>query len=185
LVLLKRWFHRNISGVEAQKLLEKYGQEGSFLIRSSQSTANSYTLSVRCKSGIKHIKIQNSGDCGYEIGQGGGDQFATLSELVEHFIMKESLRDKLDGSIIVLKYPLTPKEPTCERYFHGSVSSKEASDLLLAKGKFGSYLVRESRSDPQNYVLSVLCDSMKVVHLVINYNVISNLQILIGSFFRK
>lgn len=126
---------------------------------------------MRCSNGIKHIKIQNSTDSGFEIGQGSGDQFATLSELVEHFIMKESLRDKMDGSIIVLRYPLSPKEPTCERYFHGSISGKEASDLLLAKGKLGSYLVRESRTDPQNYVLSVLCENQKVVHLVINCNV--------------
>ena len=175
--MMGRWFHRNVSGVEAQHLLEKYGQNGSFLIRSSQSSANSYTLSVRCSSGIKHIKIQNNGDSGYEIGQGGGDQFATLSELVEHFIMKESLRDKLDGSLIILKYPLSPKEPTCERYFHGSISSKEASELLLAKGKQGSYLVRESRSDPQNYVLSVMCENHKVVHLVINYSVRINLKL--------
>jgi tyrosine-protein phosphatase non-receptor type 11 len=84
--------------------------------------------------------------------------------------MKESLRDKLDGSIIVLKYPLSPKEPTSERYFHGSITSKEANDLLVQKGKLGSYLVRESRTNPHDYVLSVLCDNMKVVHLIINCN---------------
>ncbi len=88
---INRWYHRNINGIEAERLLHQYGQEGSFLIRPSQSTVNSYTLSVRCNDSFKHIKIQNNGDCGYEIGE-GGDKFATLAELVEHFLMKEILR---------------------------------------------------------------------------------------------
>lgn len=163
-----RWFHRNINGIEAERLLREYGQDGSFLIRPSHSATNSYTLSVKCNNLFKHIKIQNNGDCGYEIGE-GGDKFATLAELVEHFIMKETLRDKLDGTILVLKYPLSSKEPTNERYFHGSISGVEAANLLLTKGKSGSYLVRESRTEPQNYVLCVRCENQKVVHLIINY----------------
>lgn len=163
-----RWYHRNINGIEAEKLLEKYGQDGSFLIRPSQSTINSYTLSVRCSETFKHIKIQNNGDCGYEIGE-GGDKFATLAELVEHFLMKETLRDKLDGNVLILKYPLNYQEPTSERYFHGAISGIDAANLLLTNGKSGSYLVRESRSNPQNYVLCVRCENSKIVHLIINY----------------
>lgn len=163
-----RWYHRNINGIEAEKLLEEFGQDGSFLIRPSQSTINSYTLSVRCGDTFKHIKIQNNGDCGYEIGE-GGDKFATLAELVEHFIMKETLRDKLDGNVLILKYPLNYQEPTSERYFHGAISGADAASLLMTNGKSGSYLVRESRSDPQNYVLCVRCENNKIVHLIINY----------------
>lgn len=85
--------------------------------------------------------------------------------------MKETLRDKLDGTVLVLKYPLNYKEPTSERYFHGAISGADATNLLLHNGKPGSYLVRESRSDPQNYVLCVRCENNKVVHLVINYTV--------------
>ncbi len=47
-----RWYHRNINGVEAERLLAKHGQDGSFLIRPSQSTVNSYTLSIRCGEGM-------------------------------------------------------------------------------------------------------------------------------------
>jgi len=165
---LIRWYHRSINGIEAEKLLKKFGQDGSFLIRPSQSTINSYTLSVRCGDSFKHIKIQNSGDCGYEIGE-GGDKFATLAELVEHFIMKETLMDKLDGNVLILKYPLNSEEPTSERYFHGAISGSDATSLLLTNGKPGSYLVRESRSDPQNYVLNVRCENNRIVHLIINY----------------
>lgn len=123
----------------------------------------------RCGNAFKHIKIQNNGDF-YDIGE-GGDKFATLAELVEHFILKETLRDKNDGTILVLKYPLSYKEPTTERYYHGAISGTDATNLLLEKAKPGSYLVRESRSDPQNYVLCVRCENNKIVHLIISYMV--------------
>jgi tyrosine-protein phosphatase non-receptor type 11 len=91
--------------------------------------------------------------------------------LVEHFILKETLRDKNDGTILVLKYPLSYKEPTTERYYHGCISGTDATNLLLEKAKPGSYLVRESRSDPQNYVLCVRCENNKIVHLIISFTV--------------
>ncbi len=83
--------------------------------------------------------------------------------------MKETLMDKLDGNVLILKYPLNSEEPTSERYFHGAISGADATSLLLTNGKSGSYLVRESRSDPQNYVLNVRCENNRIVHLIINY----------------
>ena len=80
-------------------------------------------------------------------------------------------RDKLDGNVLVLKYPLNYQEPTSGRYFHGAITGADANNLLLTHGKPGSYLVRESQSDPQNYVLSVRCENNKIVHLIINYTV--------------
>jgi hypothetical protein len=50
-------------------------------------------------------------------------------------------------------------------------SGSEAENLLKSKGKVGSYLVRESRSNPNNYVLCVRCENLNVVHLIINYTV--------------
>ena len=40
------------------------------------------------------------------------------------------------------------------RWYHGLVSGKEAERLLLDRGKNGSFLVRESTSNPGGYVLS-------------------------------
>lgn len=41
-----RWFHPNISGQQAEKLLMEKGQDWSFLARPS-STEGAYTLSIR------------------------------------------------------------------------------------------------------------------------------------------
>lgn len=41
-----RWFHQNLSGLEAEKLLMACGRDGSFLCRPSTDKLD-YTLSVR------------------------------------------------------------------------------------------------------------------------------------------
>ena len=46
-----RWFHPNISGVEAEQLLMSSGQHGSFLARPSKSCPGGFTLSVRWVGG--------------------------------------------------------------------------------------------------------------------------------------
>ena len=42
-----RWFHPNVSGVEAEELLKQQGFDGSFLCRPSKSNPGDFTLSVR------------------------------------------------------------------------------------------------------------------------------------------
>lgn len=44
---LHRWFHPNVSGLEAEVLLKERGIEGSFLARPSKSNPGDFTLSVR------------------------------------------------------------------------------------------------------------------------------------------
>ena len=56
------------------------------------------------------------------------------------------------------------------RWFHGSLSGKDAEKLILERGKNGSFLVRESQSKPGDYVLSVRNDE-KVTHVMIRWQV--------------
>lgn len=42
-----RWFHPNVSGVEAERMLLDRGKDGSFLVRKSKSNPGDFTLSVR------------------------------------------------------------------------------------------------------------------------------------------
>ena len=56
------------------------------------------------------------------------------------------------------------------RWFHGHISGKEAEKQLMEKGKYGSYLVRESQSKPGDFVLSVKCED-KVTHVKIRRQV--------------
>lgn len=59
---VNRWFHPNITGVEAENLLLTRGVDGSFLARPSKSNPGDFTLSVRWESAAlwerqKEIKL--------------------------------------------------------------------------------------------------------------------------------
>nr|XP_005986138.1 PREDICTED: tyrosine-protein phosphatase non-receptor type 11-like [Latimeria chalumnae] len=171
----RRWFHPNITGIEAEQLLLTRGVHGSFLARPSKSNPGDFTLSVRRSDEVTHIKIQNTGDY-YDLY--GGEKFATLAELVQYYTEQQGLLREKNGDAIELKYPLNCKDPTSERWYHGHLSGKDAEKLLTEKGKPGSFLVRESQSKPGDFVLSVLTNEEKlengdrrprVTHVMIRY----------------
>ncbi|XP_078498487.1 tyrosine-protein phosphatase non-receptor type 11-like isoform X1 [Lissotriton helveticus] len=155
----RRWFHPNISGIDAEKLLVTRGIHGSFLARPSKSNPGDFTLSIRRNEEVTHIKIQNTGDY-YDLY--GGEKFATLAELVQYYTEQHGLLREKNGDVIELKYPLNCQDPTSERWYHGHLSGKEAEKLLTEKGKPGSFLVRESQSKPGDFVLSVLTNEEKM-----------------------
>ncbi|XP_070598111.1 tyrosine-protein phosphatase non-receptor type 6 isoform X2 [Erythrolamprus reginae] len=153
-----RWFHRDLSGIDAEALLKARGIHGSFLARPSRKNKGDFSLSVRVGDEVTHIRIQNTGDY-YDLY--GGEKFATLSELVEYYTQQQgSLQDK-DGTIIDLRYPLNCSDPTTERWYHGHLSGPAAEGLLQGKSAPWTFLVRESLSKPGDFVLSVLTDQPK------------------------
>ncbi|XP_071945732.1 tyrosine-protein phosphatase non-receptor type 11-like [Antedon mediterranea] len=159
----RRWFHPNISGLDAEQLLLQRGFDRSFLCRPSKSNPGDFTLSVRRNDEITHIKIQSTGDY-YDLY--GGEKFATLAELVQHYTEGHNQLRERNGLVIELKFPLNSADPTTERWFHGHITGKEAERCLTEKGRNGSYLVRESHSNPGDFVLSVRTDD-KVTHVMI------------------
>ena len=62
--------------------------------------------------GVTHIRIQNTGEC-YDLY--GGEQFATLTELVQHYTEKSDELEERSGEVIHLKCPLMSADPTTER----------------------------------------------------------------------
>ncbi|EGI69123.1 Tyrosine-protein phosphatase non-receptor type 11 [Acromyrmex echinatior] len=165
-----RWFHPNITGLEAERLLMERGVDSSFLARPSSSNPGDFTLSVRRNGEVTHIKIKNAGDF-YDLY--GGEKFATLSELVSFYMDNGGQLREKNGEIIELKYPFNCADPTTERWFHGHLSAKEAERLMLERGKNGSFLVRESQSKPGDFVLSVRTDD-RVTHVMIRSQVETN-----------
>lgn len=70
-------------------------------------------MQFRRNGEVTHIKIQNIGDF-YDLY--GGEKFATLAELVQHYTENPSELKEKNGDIIELKYPLHSQDPTTERY---------------------------------------------------------------------
>ncbi|XP_051788050.1 tyrosine-protein phosphatase non-receptor type 6 isoform X1 [Erpetoichthys calabaricus] len=162
------WFHRDLSGIEAETLLKSRGVHGSFLARPSKKNAGDFSLSVKVGEVVTHIRIQNTGDY-YDLY--GGEKFATLSELVEYYTTEHGTLQDKDGTIIELKYPLNCSDPTNERWYHGHLSGPAAEKLLWEKGEPGTFLVRESLSKPGDFVLSILSDEIREINKEQKYRV--------------
>ncbi|XP_026807619.1 tyrosine-protein phosphatase non-receptor type 11-like [Rhopalosiphum maidis] len=162
----RRWFHSHLNGMDTQRILLDEGVEGSFLVRKSYSRKGQFVLSVRHGNKVNHIKIHNDGEL-FDLN--GGEKFTTLTNLVEHYMTHPRVLKEQGGIPLPLLIPIGSPEPTNERWFHGQMSRKEAEYLILEKGRPGSYLVRESQSDPGNYVLTVNVDD-KVAEIKIRFN---------------
>lgn len=167
---MHRCFHPNLNNIDAERLLLERGQDGSFLVRPSRSCAGHFSLSVRRRDKVTHIKIRHTGDF-YDLH--GGEQFATLAELIQYYT-ENQLREK-NGEVFELRKPLNSSDPTTERWFHGSISGVVAERLIREKGVNGSFLVRESQSKIGDYVLTVrtkdeLSQADKVTHVMIRYH---------------
>ncbi|CAK1554735.1 unnamed protein product [Leptosia nina] len=84
------------------------------------------------------------------------------------------------GAIVSTVLKELSKAFMLKKWFHGIMSAKEAENLIMEKGRNGSYLVRESQTHPGEYVLSVRVRG-RVSHVMIRrqqnkYNVGSGEQ---------
>lgn len=166
---MNRWFHPNLSTIDAERLLMERGLDGSFLVRPSRTSAGQFSLSIKRNNTVTHIKIRHTNDL-YDLH--GGEQFATLPELIQHYT-ENPIKEK-NGVAYKLGKPITSSDPTTERWFHGSISGFMAEKLIREKGVNGSFLVRESQSKVGDYVLTVRTkdessQTDKITHVVIRH----------------
>ena len=156
-------FHPSITGDEAERLLLSKEIDGCFLIRPSQHYPGDFTLSVKTGNRVTHIRIQNQGEF-YDLY--GGEKFATLGELVQYYIDNPGKLKEKKGSIITLTLPLE-SHVVKGRWYHGEISGHHAEQMLMSRGREGSYIIRSSARMPGNYVLSTRIED-DVLHVVIN-----------------
>ncbi|XP_012156236.1 tyrosine-protein phosphatase corkscrew isoform X4 [Ceratitis capitata] len=117
------WFHGNLSGKEAEKLILDRGKNGSFLVRESQSKPGDFVLSVRTDDKVTHVMIRWQ-DKKYDVG--GGEPFDTLSELIEHY--KRNPMVETCGTVVHLRQPFNATRITA-----GGINERVNQ---LAKGGF-------------------------------------------------
>lgn len=158
-----RWFSPTSTAQEFEELLKGDGRDGVFGVRRSTSNKADFVLSVWRNNGMTNIKIINHGDY-YD--PSIGESFASLSDLVAYFFQNPNELKEKNGDWIYLRHPLKFDEPTEERWFHGSLSSRDAEKQLLESDVDGSFLVRRSMSVADSYVISALV-SKKVYHIMI------------------
>ncbi|XP_057304513.1 tyrosine-protein phosphatase corkscrew-like [Hydractinia symbiolongicarpus] len=150
-------FHAQLTFDEAEKILKEKGANGNYLCRRSATTPGSYTLSVKRGNVVWHFKIRNDGDC-FELYENDG--FASVPDLIEYYQQNPSKFIDADGNCVQMSEPVAYDDDSDpgldkERWFFGEIGRGEAHSFLKQRGEDGSYLVRESRSKPGSYVLSI------------------------------
>lgn len=96
----ERWFHGNLSGKEAERLILERGKNGSFLVRESQSKPGDFVVSVRTEDKVTHVMIRCH-ENKYDVG--GGQKFNTLCDLIEHY--KRNPMVETCGTVVHLRQP--------------------------------------------------------------------------------
>ena len=92
-----RWFFGKIKRIDAEKqLMQNFNQQGSFLVRDSETTAGDYSLSVRDMDRVRHYRIRRLDTGGFFVTR--RVTFETIQELVEYY------KQQSDGLCTNLKY---------------------------------------------------------------------------------
>uniref|UniRef100_A0A1B6CFD2 SH2 domain-containing adapter protein D n=1 Tax=Clastoptera arizonana TaxID=38151 RepID=A0A1B6CFD2_9HEMI len=78
------WYHGVITRLEAEKVLRNT-EEGSYLVRNSESSRLDYSLSLKSARGFMHMRIQQCRETGkYILGQ-FSNPFNTIPQMIQHY----------------------------------------------------------------------------------------------------
>ena len=99
-VATERWYYGALTGRDAELLLTGKGQDGSYLVRTSIDCPGNFVLSTRVGDEISHVIIRRKDEL---FDMGGGSQFRSLLDLVEHY--KKNPLVETNGRVITLKHP--------------------------------------------------------------------------------
>ncbi|XP_077296938.1 growth factor receptor-bound protein 2 drk [Arctopsyche grandis] len=108
------WYYGRITRADAEKLLLNK-QEGSFLIRISESSPGDFSLSVKCSDGVQHFKVLRDAAGKFFLWV---VKFGSLNELVDYHRTTSvsrsqdvKLRDMVPEEVLVqAMYDFTPQE---------------------------------------------------------------------------
>lgn len=139
------WFAGNHTANECETML-KDKTNGTFLIRDSETKADTLNLTLRYNNFIYHFRIYRNIDGDYFIAE--TDTFPTLWELVRHHSTKQSIGSyTIELLFPVFSYASNP-------WYHGHISKQQA-ESLLSNTVSGCYLVRRSASEVGGFTLTL------------------------------
>uniref|UniRef100_A0A8C5GFN6 Tyrosine-protein kinase n=1 Tax=Gouania willdenowi TaxID=441366 RepID=A0A8C5GFN6_GOUWI len=169
------WFFKGVSRKDAERqLLAQGNQVGSFMIRDSETTKGSYSLSVRdgdvSGDTVKHYKIRMLDNGGFYISP--RITFTTLQELVNHY------KKQGDGLCHTLTSPcLSPKpEKPWEKDAWEIPRSSLKLDKRLGAGQFGEVWMATYNKHTKVAVKTMKAGSMSVEAFLMEANLMKSLQ---------
>ncbi|XP_059561860.1 tyrosine-protein kinase HCK isoform X2 [Myotis daubentonii] len=172
----EEWFFKGISRKDAERQLLAPGNVlGSFMIRDSETTKGSYSLSVRDydpqhRDAVKHYKIRTLDNGGFYISP--RNTFSTLQELVAHY-MKGS-----DGLCQKLTVPCVSSKPQKPWEKDAWEIPRESLELekKLGAGQFGEVWMATYNKHTKVAVKTMKPGSMSVEAFLAEANLMKTLQ---------
>ncbi|XP_051929496.1 1-phosphatidylinositol 4,5-bisphosphate phosphodiesterase gamma-1-like isoform X2 [Hippocampus zosterae] len=166
----ERWLHAKLGGgcdgrQLAEKLLRDYceggGQDGTFLVRESETFVGDYTLSFWRSGRVQHCRIhlrQESGATRFYLSE--HPVFDSLRQLICHYRETPLRCNEFE---MRLGNPL-PQPNAHERreWYHSSLSRVQAERMLMRVPRDGAFLVRK-RSEQNSYAISFRAEG-KIKH---------------------
>ncbi|XP_058030721.1 tyrosine-protein kinase HCK isoform X2 [Ahaetulla prasina] len=173
----EEWFLTGMSRKDAERHLLAPGNFiGSFMIRDSETSKGSYSLSIRDFDSqskmdvVKHYKIRSLDDGGFYIST--RSNFSTLQELVSHY------KGKADGLCQKLTHPCVLPKP--EKPWEKDAWEIPRSSLVLEKklgaGQFGEVWMATYNSHTKVAVKTMKQGSMTVTAFLEEANIMKTLQ---------
>ncbi|XP_025080135.1 phosphatidylinositol 3,4,5-trisphosphate 5-phosphatase 2-like isoform X2 [Pomacea canaliculata] len=104
------FFHRGISRLRAEELLQLAGEDGSFLVRDSETVSNAYVLCVLFQLQVHQYRILPDKDGRLSVQSEGDMQplsFTDLPSLVNVYVSK----GEKNGLVCALRRPIPPERP--------------------------------------------------------------------------
>ncbi|KAK5886013.1 hypothetical protein CesoFtcFv8_017092 [Champsocephalus esox] len=170
------WFFKNISRNEATRLLLSPGNTlGSFLIRESETTQGSFSLSIRdldhnTGEVVKHYRIRNMDDGGFYIT--AKISFSSLKEMVQHHSREaEGLCTKL----VKPCQSRVPQKPWWQDEWEIPRESLKLEQKLGA-GQFGEVWMGVYNNDRRVAIKNLKIGTMTVEAFLAEANMMKNLQ---------
>uniref|UniRef100_A0A674MXR0 Tyrosine-protein kinase n=1 Tax=Takifugu rubripes TaxID=31033 RepID=A0A674MXR0_TAKRU len=173
---IEPWFFKNISRNEAnRRLLAPGNTQGSFLIRESETTPGSYSLSIRDLDSnvgdeVKHYRIRNMDNGGFYIT--AKISFNALKELVQHYS-----RDS-DGLCTKLVKPCQSKAPQKPWWQDEWEIPRESLKLerKLGAGQFGEVWMGIHNNERRVAIKCLKIGTMSVEAFLAEANMMKSLQ---------
>ncbi|NWR98510.1 LCK kinase, partial [Motacilla alba] len=170
------WFFKNISRKDAERqLLASGNTHGSFLIRESETSKGSYSLSVRDLDEsqgetVKHYKIRNLDNGGFYISP--RTPFGSLRELVQHYTRSP------DGLCCRLGKPCRTQKPQKPWWQDEWEVPRESLKLVekLGAGQFGEVWMGFYNGHTKVAVKSLKAGSMSPSAFLAEANLMKKLQ---------
>ncbi|XP_037550682.1 tyrosine-protein kinase Lck [Nematolebias whitei] len=170
------WFFTNISRNDAMRLLLAPGNtQGSFLVRESETSKGSYSLSIRdldhnTGEGVKHYRIRNMDNGGFYITS--KISFNSLKELVQHYSREA------DGLCTILVKPCQSRAPQKPWWQDEWEIPRESLKLerRLGAGQFGEVWMGLYNNDRKVAIKNLKIGTMSVEAFLAEANMMKNLQ---------